>query len=125
MAAEQLTQIGIGEQQHRVVRMGCDCPGRAIECAGQGKLSPGCSVIFAAPKFAGIAWWAIAVGQENHGIIVATRYDATCVLPRRIQCLKHPGFAVVGAAMQATIGRGIDDFLILFVVHDGDAVHIA
>jgi len=61
-AAKQLAEVGVREEQLGITRVCDHGPRGAIEQTGQLKAMPGVAVIGAAPEFAGIAGWAIAIG---------------------------------------------------------------
>ena len=122
--AKQLAEVGVGEQKFVVMRVHRHRPGRTDEHTRKREGLPGVAIIGAAPELACVAGWAVAICQKNDRIVVRADDDAARVLPRRIECDERPVLTVVQAAMQAAVGGRVQDFVALFIVHDGNAVHV-
>ena len=67
---------------------------------------------------------AIAIGEKHDGRVVQARHYAAGVLPRRFQFLKDPALALVGAAVQAAVGGGIDPTAATWGRDHGNPMHV-
>ena len=107
-AAKQLPEVGAQKNQLRVTGVHRHTPHGAVDFPGQLDLLPILAMVVAAQKFSIVTRWPIAIGEKHNGRVVQAWHHGAGVLPGRFQFLKHPVLTLVGAAVQATVGGGID-----------------
>ena len=124
LAGKHLAQVGTGPQMHGLQGVRGHRPDRAVDGARQLHFLPMSAVVFADQQSSPVAWRAVAIGEKHHAGVVESGHDGAGVLPGGVDRLKLPMQSAIAAAVQALVGGGVHQALVMGLVKDGDAMHI-